>query len=320
MAEGISKKSILRLSPAMIAADVENNGRRTHNVDVDDLAMEILEDGQLLQPVGVTGPFRKGEGRPEDKGKYRLNFGFRRFQAMSMIIEGGLAAGSPGEEALSMIDCTLLSSEAGNDKTAFLFNLAENVSREPLNPMDQAYNIVKLIDEFGMTNAEAAKELKISASAASQLKTLMKLPVSLHKHIASGRIGASVGYELSRQPAEQIEELAEKLLAETKATGGKITREALTEATRSDGEAGGGEGDTPAPEGETPADGKPSKTRTPIKPRSIKAALSFLSIYKLTDIRTEKGKKQLVVEFVESVFAGVEEKKLKKIFDAILPD
>ena len=319
MAEGISKKTILRLSPAMIVADTENNGRRYHNVDVDDLAMEILEDGQLLQPVGVTGPFRKGEGRPEDKGKYRLNFGFRRFQAMSMIIEGGLAVSTPGEEALSMIDCTLLSSEAGDDKAAFLFNLAENVSRESLNPMDQAHNITKLIDEFGMTNAEAAKELKISASSASQLKALMKLPVGLHKHLASGRIGASVGYELSRQPAEQIEGLAEKLLAETKA-GGKITREAVVEATRAGGEAGGGEGDTPAPEGETPADGKPSKTRTPIKPRSIKAALSFLSIYKLTDIRTEKGKKQLVVEFVESVFAGVEEKKLKKIFDAILPD
>ena len=319
MAEGISKKTILRLSPAMIAADTENNGRRYHNVAVDDLAMEILEDGQLLQPLGVTGPFKKGEGKPEDKGKYRLNFGLRRFQAMQMIIDGGLAVGSPNEDALSMIDCTLLSSEAGDDKAAFLFNLAENVSRESLNPMDQAHNIVKLIDEFGMTNAEAAKELNISASAASQLKALMKLPVSLHKHLASGRIGASVGYELSRQPAEQVEELAEKLLAETKA-GGKITREALTEAIRPDGESDGGDGGVVTPEGEIPADGKASKTRTPIKPRSIKAALSFLSIYKLTDIRTEKGKKQLVVEFVEAVFAGTDEKKLKKIFDAILPD
>ena len=315
MAEGISKKTILRLSPDMIVADTENNGRRYHSVDVDELATEILEDGQLLQPVGVSGPYKKGEGKPEYKGKYRLNFGFRRWQAMCMIIDGGMATGTPGEEALSMIDCTLLSPDAGDDKTAFLYNLAENVSREQLNPMDQAHNIVKLIDEFGMTNAEAAKELKISASAASQLKALMKLPVSLHKHLASGRIGASVGYELSRQPAEQIEALAEQLLAETK-PGGKITREALTEATRADGEGDGGA----APDGEAPADGKASKTRTPIKPRSIKAALSFLSIYKLTDIRTEKGKKQLVVEFVESVFAGVEEKKLKKIFDAILPD
>jgi len=60
--------------------------------------------------------------------------------------------------------------------------------------------------------------------------------------------------------------------------------------------------------------------KPPMKPRSVKAGLNFLSIYKLTDIRSEKGTRQKVVEFMEKVFQGVEEKKLKKEFESILSD
>jgi hypothetical protein len=310
MAEGISKKTILRLSPDKIVADTEYNGRRYHDSEIEDLTMQIVEAGKLLQAVGVAGPYKTGE----HKGKYRLWFGFRRFLAMSDIIAGGLAA--TDNESLTMIDCNLISDDPLDDKAAFLANLAENTDRKERTPMDDAVNLVRLIDEFGLSNADAAKAMRMKPSLASQRKTLAYLPVSLHKYIADGAISASVGYELSKLPVEEVEATAEKLIAEAKAAGGKrVTRDQMAESTRATAAEApeGGE----APEG----DAAPAKrARAVIKPRSVKAAFSFLSIYKLTDIKSEKGQRQLIVEFMEKVFAGVDEKKLKKEFDAILPN
>jgi len=310
MAEGIGKKSILRLSPDKIVADTEYNGRRYHDSEIEEMTMQILEAGKLLQAVGVAGPYKTGE----NKGKYRLWFGFRRFQSMCDIITGQL---SPSEnEALTMIDCNLISDDPADDKAAFMANLAENTDRKERNPMDDAVNLVRLIDEFGFSNADAAKAMRMKPSLASQRRPLASLPISLHKYLADGTISASVGYELSKLPAEEVEAMAEKLIAEAKAAGGKrVTRDQMTEATRTatpETPEGPGEGE------QIPGPGK--RVRAVVKPRSIKAAFNFLAIYKLTDIKSEKGKKQLVVEFLEKVFAGADEKKLKKEFDAILPD
>jgi ParB/RepB/Spo0J family partition protein len=320
MPEGVSKKSILSLSPSMIIADTTYNGRRYHNEDVDDLATQILEEGKLLQPVGVAGPYKD----KERKGKYRLVWGFRRFLAMSNIIEGGLADGLP---ELGAIDARLVSEDPLDDKSAYFTNLVENVKHKSLTAMDQSVALNTLVDEFGLTNADAAAKLGMSASMASQLRPLAKLPATLHRHIADGRISASAAYELSKQPEAEIEAMAERLVAEVKASGKKgVSREAVVEAGRASAEAqaetaGGGTEDAGGVgETETGA-GKAGKTaKPPMKPRSVKAGLSFLSIYKLTDIRSEKGTRQKVVEFMEKVFAGVEEKKLKKEFEAILTD
>jgi len=317
------KKYILRLTPDQVVMDVNKNNRRYHDIDIEDMTMQLLEAGKLLQPLGVSGPFKTGE----NKGKYRLDFGFRRFQAMSDIINGGLAVGTPGEEELSAIDCTLLSEDATDDKASYIANLAENFDRKSSTPMDESVALNTLIDEFGLTNAEAAKQLRMKPSLASQRKPLAKLPVCIHRYINDGVISASVGYELSKEPADKVQEIAERLVAEAKAAGkSRVSRDQMSDATREaraeetgaeagDGEAAaGGTEDT----SQTPTPGK--KARTPLKARSVKAALNFLSIYKLTDIKSEKGTKQLVVEFLERVFQGVDEKKLKKEFDAILSD
>ena len=63
MAEGIGSKKILRLSPDKIVADVEYNGRRYHDSEIEDLTMQILEAGKLLQAVGVAGPYKNGENK-----------------------------------------------------------------------------------------------------------------------------------------------------------------------------------------------------------------------------------------------------------------
>jgi hypothetical protein len=212
-----------------------------------------------------------------------------------------------------------------DDKSSYFTNLAENVKHKSLTAMDQSVALNTLVDEFGLTNADAAAKMGMSASMASQLRPLAKLPVHLHRHIADGRISAAAAYELSKQPEGEIEALADKLVAELKTTGKRgVSREAVVEASRASAEAqadaaeGGTEDAGAVGETEPPAKGKTPKP--PMKPRSVKAGLNFLSIYKLTDIRNEKGTRQRVVEFIEKVFQGVEEKKLKKEFEAILPD
>ena len=62
------------------------------------------------------------------------------------------------------------------DNAALAMALIENIQREDLSSLEEAYGIQRLIDEFKMTHQTAADAVGRSRSAASNLLRLLKLP------------------------------------------------------------------------------------------------------------------------------------------------
>jgi ParB family chromosome partitioning protein len=68
--------------------------------------------------------------------------------------------------------------------------LLENVQREDLNPVEEALGYRRLVDEFGMTQAEIADRLGKSRSAVANTMRLLQLPADIQARIESGEITA----------------------------------------------------------------------------------------------------------------------------------
>lgn len=61
------------------------------------------------------------------------------------------------------------------DEAALAMSLIENIQREDLNPLEEAFGIQRLIDEFQMTHEKAADAVGRSRSAVSNLLRLLNL-------------------------------------------------------------------------------------------------------------------------------------------------
>lgn len=77
-----------------------------------------------------------------------------------------------------------------SDEEAAVFALIENLQREDLNPIEEAVGIRSLIDEFGMTQDEAADRVGKSRVAVTNTLRLLKLPENILSMVAKGKIAA----------------------------------------------------------------------------------------------------------------------------------
>jgi len=104
-----------------------------------------------------------------------------------------------------------------------LRQLACNLQREDLTPIDRAEAIRQLMDAGSMTADQVAKRLGQSPATVSRTLTVLKLPEDLRAKVASGQIPADAAYLLARidEPQRQSELAAEVV-------GGKLSRDALT--------------------------------------------------------------------------------------------
>jgi len=117
----------------------------------------------------------------------------------------------------------LIVSDAITIADVLLRQLACNLQREDLSPIDRAEAIRSLMKESSMTADEVAKRLGQSPATVSRTLTVLKLPEALRTQVASGQIPADAAYLLARvdDPARQSELAAEVV-------GGKLSRDALT--------------------------------------------------------------------------------------------
>lgn len=100
--------------------------------------------------------------------------------------------------------------------------LAVNLQREDLNPVEKAHGIARLIRDAGLTASESAKRLGQSESSVSRLLHIVRLPESVQELMAAGLLPVSAAPELAR-----IDEPG--LLAEAvrRLQAGDITRDGL---------------------------------------------------------------------------------------------
>lgn len=92
------------------------------------------------------------------------------------------------------------------DRQALAVSLIENIQREDLNPLEEAAGIQRLLQEFGMTHAEAAEVLGRSRSAVTNLLRLLDLAPRVRELVAEGRLDMGHARALLALPvARQIE-------------------------------------------------------------------------------------------------------------------
>ncbi len=191
-----------------------------------ELADSIRSEG-LLQPIVV---------RKISDGKYQLIAGERRWRAFQLL-------------KIKTIPARLVA--AGNASAAAL-GLIENLQREGLNPLEEAYGYASLIRDFDLTQEVAAERVgKPRASVANSLR-LLSLDGELQGYLAKGLL--SVGHAkvlLGVEETAQRTLIARRVIEEglsVRATEGLVQARKLAaaSATTSSG-SGAGAGRKTAP-------------------------------------------------------------------------
>ena len=163
--------------------------RKTFNdASIEELSRSVREHG-IIQPLVVT--------RTGDK-KYRLIAGERRFRAAQ-------------KAGLSKVPVVVKETMADTD--VLQVALIENIQREDLNPIEEAYAYHQLHEEFGLTQEEISKRVGKERSTVANFLRLLKLPDGVKKLLAAGKL--SMGHAraiLAVDSAKKQEQLADRVV------------------------------------------------------------------------------------------------------------
>lgn len=77
-----------------------------------------------------------------------------------------------------------------DDKTAMELALIENLQRQDLNPVEEALGYRRLLDEYGMTQEEAAERVGKSRPAVANALRLLALPDAVLQMLSAGSLSA----------------------------------------------------------------------------------------------------------------------------------
>lgn len=186
------KQNHFLISPEDIIVDYTRNSRAEPPAPEDVVArVRSFESLGQLQPVEV----RKIAG-----GKVELTLGYTRYAAA--VEYNKSHPDRPMKLKCSLIDC--------NNEEAFLRNIAENLERRDLTPLDQAHAQRKLRDEFGWADKKIADLYKISIPYVSTLKKLLSVPAHIRNLVKTGQCSAKAAGEMADlEPADQVEVIEE---------------------------------------------------------------------------------------------------------------
>jgi ParB family chromosome partitioning protein len=163
--------------------------RKTFNdASIEELSRSVREHG-IIQPLVVT---KTGDN------KYRLIAGERRFRAAQ-------------KAELKTVPVVIKETMADGD--VLQVALIENIQREDLNPIEEAYAYHQLHEEFQLTQEEISKRVGKERSTVANFLRLMKLPDAVKKLLAAGQL--SMGHAraiLAVDTAKKQEQLAERVV------------------------------------------------------------------------------------------------------------
>lgn len=211
--EGRNANGQLRTLPV----DVIQRGRYQPRVDMhpdtlEDLANSIRAQG-VVQPIVV---------RPiAEPGRYEIIAGERRWRAAQIA---------------GLHDIPAVVRDVP-DQAAMAMALIENIQREELNPMEEAFALHRLIEEFGMTHQAAADAVGRSRAAVSNLLRLLTLNEDVKRMVENGdlemghaRALLALQGEVQSQAARQVVgkglsvRETERLVKRMQETAGKPSR------------------------------------------------------------------------------------------------
>ena len=172
--------------------------KRFDEVELQALADSIAQHG-LLQPLAV---------RDMGNGYYQIIAGERRWRACRLA-------------GLSEVPVTVVEAD---DRTVMELALVENLQREDLNPMEEAEGYRVLLEEYGLTQEQAAQQVGKSRSAVANALRLLTLSDEVRGHaralltLPNGRLQKAAAQKILalRLSVRQAEAMCKRMAAEEK--------------------------------------------------------------------------------------------------------
>lgn len=145
-----------------IVPNAEQPRKTFSHAELEDLVASIKEHG-IMQPVVVT---------EKADGGYELIAGERRLRASQIA---GLATVP-----------AIVRMATGQEKLELA--LIENIQRQNLNPIEEAFAYRRLMDEFGLTQEDVAKKVGKSRPLVANMVRLLDLPEEIQKALMDGAL------------------------------------------------------------------------------------------------------------------------------------
>ncbi len=148
-------------------------------------ALEVLADS--IAAYGVLQPIIVREN-PIAEGTYEIIAGERRWRASKMA-------------GLTEIPAVVFD---GDELKAAQVALIENIQREDLNAVEEAMGYGALIDKFGLTQDQVAKQVGKSRPAVANMLRLLELPDEVLDMLRDGAISAGHARALLALGSEEL--------------------------------------------------------------------------------------------------------------------
>lgn len=154
---------------------------RMDETSLSELAESIKAHG-LIQPLIVT----------ESGGTFVLIAGERRLRASKLA---------------GLTEVPVVVKEASTQEMLEIA-LVENIQRDDLNALEEAFAYQQLIDEFGLTQAEVAERVGKGRSTVANLVRLVALPENIQQAVIDGRISGAHARALLPLPTPEMQTAA----------------------------------------------------------------------------------------------------------------
>lgn len=155
---------IMKLPISKVEPREDQPRQRFDEEALQELADSITEYG-LIQPITV---------RKQPNGFYQIIAGERRWRAARLA-------------GLKEVPVRVLEAD---DARAMEIALVENLQREDLNPIEEAAGFRCLMEDYGLTQEEAAQRVGKSRSAVANALRLLSLCPEVSKMVESGKLSA----------------------------------------------------------------------------------------------------------------------------------
>ena len=183
------KNGFMEIDVALIEPNPEQPRSNFKEDKLQELANSINDKG-VLEPILV---------RQVSGGKYQIIAGERRWQASRIARK-------------TTIPAIILTLE---DNEALEASLIENIQRDDLNPIEEAYAYKKLMDKMNYTQAELAKAVSKGRSTIANSIRLLDLPETAQEAMFKGKITAGHARAILSVPNEKgRQKLVERIVNE----------------------------------------------------------------------------------------------------------
>ena len=190
-----------------------------------DAALQSQEGGSLSLPISQVEPgLKQPRKRFEDKALHDLADSIRTHGIIQPLTVRRLSSGYyqiiAGERrwraaklaGLTEVPAVII--EADDRKTMELA-LIENLQREDLNPIEEANGYKSLMEDYGLTQEEAAKRVGKSRPAVANALRLLALPDPVCQLLEEGKLSAGHARAILAVPSGEAQmKLAKKVVAD----------------------------------------------------------------------------------------------------------